>query len=86
MGVFEDLKIPKLYRSYEEDTVRDILDLINRMSGGTEKRTLNHQIFKSLLANIYERNWTFLWCENQRKDIWSLTKLKQIVSRVVSFF
>ncbi len=56
MGIFEDLKMPKLYKSYEEDTVRDIMDLINRMSGGAEKRTLNHRIFKNLLANIYQRN------------------------------
>lgn len=54
--IYNDLNIQKFYRSYEELTVKEISDLINRMSGGAEQKTLNHQIFRLLLAKIYKRD------------------------------
>ncbi len=53
--VYDDLKLRKMFKSYEEDSYNDILEQIGHTSGGSEKRPLNHDIFHSYLNRIYQR-------------------------------
>ena len=54
-AVFEELSLQKMYKVYEEETYNDILHQISHLSGGAEKRTLNHDIFHTFLSKIYKR-------------------------------
>lgn len=54
-AVFEELSLQKMYKVYEEETYNDILHQISHLSGGAEKRALNHDIFHTFLSKIYKR-------------------------------
>jgi farnesyl diphosphate synthase len=55
-AVYDELNIPKMYKTYEENGYNDIVHQISHLSGGVERRALNPEIFQSFLARIYKRD------------------------------
>ena len=55
-AVYNELNLKTIYSKYEEEAYNDIVHQISHLSGGAEKRALNHDIFHSLLSRIYKRD------------------------------
>lgn len=55
-SVYEELKVKKIFKSYEEDEYNDIVQQINHLSHGREAKALNQDIFHSFLNKIYKRD------------------------------
>ncbi|XP_071743325.1 farnesyl pyrophosphate synthase isoform X1 [Lepeophtheirus salmonis] len=55
-SVYKELKIPKIYATYEENTYKAIETNINQLSGGDQGIKLPPQLFKAFLNSIYRRH------------------------------
>jgi hypothetical protein len=52
--IYEDLKLPLIYKKYEDESYYDLLEHIDQVPGGGE--LLPAQIFTTFLDRIYNRD------------------------------
>lgn len=54
--IYQELKVPKIFKTYEEEFYEDIQTHINQLSGGKENKKLPPQLFQTFVNKIYKRD------------------------------